>query len=149
MSTTVLAHGVFDLLHSGHIAHLTEASELGDYLIVSVTSDKYANRPTGRPIHNQYTRRSMLEALRCVDEVHISDNISGVGSLEKFKPDFWVRGYDYASPLVYDQTFWQELRAAEKVGAEFRTTVSKEALSNGSSVRYESTSKIIERIRAL
>ena len=45
----VLCHGVFDLLHVGHINHFQTAKSYGDILVVSVTSDKYVNKGPGRP----------------------------------------------------------------------------------------------------
>ena len=45
----VLCHGVFDLLHLGHIRHFEEAKKLGDYLIVSVTLNKFVEKGPGRP----------------------------------------------------------------------------------------------------
>ena len=48
----VLCHGVFDLVHIGHIKHFEEAKENGDVLVVSVTSDKFVNKGPGRPIYN-------------------------------------------------------------------------------------------------
>src|SRR5271163_2586341 len=47
--TVVLCHGVFDVLHLGHIRHLQEAAKMGNYLVVSVTADKHVNKGMGRP----------------------------------------------------------------------------------------------------
>ena len=52
----VLCHGVFDLLHIGHIKHFKEAKTLGDIVIVSITSDKFVNKGPNRPIFNQNLR---------------------------------------------------------------------------------------------
>ena len=46
----VLAHGVFDLLHIGHIYHLQEARAAGDVLIVTLTADQHVNKGPGRPV---------------------------------------------------------------------------------------------------
>ncbi|MBT6911667.1 MAG: adenylyltransferase/cytidyltransferase family protein, partial [Rhodospirillaceae bacterium] len=46
----VLAHGVFDLLHMGHVRHLEAARAEGDLLIVTLTADRYVNKGPGRPI---------------------------------------------------------------------------------------------------
>ena len=45
----VLCHGVFDLLHIGHINHFQEAKDYGDIVVVSVTSDRYVNKGPNRP----------------------------------------------------------------------------------------------------
>ena len=49
----VLCHGVFDLLHIGHIKHFKEAKKNGEFLVVSITADKFVNKGSGRPIFNQ------------------------------------------------------------------------------------------------
>ena len=52
----VLCHGVFDLLHVGHIKHFESAKKVGDFLIVSLTSDQFVNKGPGRPIFNTDVR---------------------------------------------------------------------------------------------
>ena len=53
----VLCHGVFDLVHLGHLKHFKEAKSKGDILIVSVTSDKYVSKGPGRPLFNEKKNR--------------------------------------------------------------------------------------------
>ena len=65
----VLCHGVFDLLHIGHIKHFEEAKKFGDVLIVSVTSDEFVNKGPNRPVFNLALRAEALIALECVDYV--------------------------------------------------------------------------------
>ena len=48
----VHCHGVFDLIHVGHIKHFKEAKKNGNFLVVSITSDKFVNKGSGRPIFN-------------------------------------------------------------------------------------------------
>lgn len=69
----VLAGGVFDILHYGHIHFLKKAKALGDYLVVALESDANVKKLKGekRPIHDQNQRREMLESLNFVDEVII------------------------------------------------------------------------------
>jgi rfaE bifunctional protein nucleotidyltransferase chain/domain len=71
MKTVVLVGGCFDVIHFGHISFLKQAKELGDYLVVALESDENVRHVKGelRPIHTQYQRKEMLEALSCVDEV--------------------------------------------------------------------------------
>ena len=72
----VLAGGVFDLLHYGHIHFLKEAKKLGDYLIIALESDENVKRLKGkkRPFHNQEQRKETLEALTFVDQVIVLKN---------------------------------------------------------------------------
>jgi len=67
----VLVGGCFDLVHYGHVEFLTNAKNLGDYLVVALESDENVRRMKGesRPIHTQQQRKAMLESLRVVDEV--------------------------------------------------------------------------------
>lgn len=94
--TTVLAHGVFDMLHPGHVRHLEEAREMGDRLVVSITGDKFVNKGPGRPVFNEYERRNMLLALKGIDGAVISDNPTAVGVIDEIRPDIFVKGPDYA-----------------------------------------------------
>ena len=66
-------HGVFDLLHLGHIKHFESAKTKRDFLIVSITSDKYVNKGPGRPLFNNDIRANTISALSIVDAVIISN----------------------------------------------------------------------------
>ena len=68
----VLCHGVFDLLHIGHIKHFQEAKSFGDILIVTITPDKYVNKGPNRPAFNSQLRSESLQALECIDYVVVN-----------------------------------------------------------------------------
>ena len=91
----VLCHGVFDVLHLGHIKHFEEAKSLGDILIISVTSNKFVNKGFERPYFDLYTRMETLASLRCVDFVIESDFPTAEKNLNLIKPNFYVKGPDY------------------------------------------------------
>ncbi len=110
----VLANGVFDLLHVGHIWHLEAARELGDRLIVSLTLDEYVNKGPGRPVYPWAHRAELLRCLRCVDEVVPS--ISGADAVMKVKPDIFVKGKDYLNSPLLQPT----IEACEKVGCKLQ-----------------------------
>ena len=65
----ILTYGTFDLLHFGHIEILRRAKELGDYLIVAVSTDEFNKIKGKKAYHNYETRKKMLEAIRYVDLV--------------------------------------------------------------------------------
>lgn len=94
---TVLCHGCFDILHAGHLAYFEAARALGDRLIVSVTSDRYVNKGPGRPYFDAELRARMVASQRCVDEVWISDHLTAVQAIERFKPNVYVKGKDYVA----------------------------------------------------
>ena len=91
----VLCHGVFDLLHMGHVRHLEIAKREGHVLIVSITADAYVNKGPGRPVFTEQLRAEMLAALEYVDFVGINDGPTAEPVLMAVKPDVYVKGSDY------------------------------------------------------
>lgn len=92
-----LSHGVFDLLHPGHIQHFIAAKREVDYLIVSITSDAFVNKGPGRPVFTEDIRISTLSALSAVDYVTISRDKTAEKIIEIVKPDIYFKGSDYAN----------------------------------------------------
>ena len=92
----VLAHGVFDLLHMGHVRHLEEARGLGQMLVVSVTADRFVNKGPGRPVFSQILRAEMLAAVSYVDWVIVSEAPTAEDVIEIIKPDIYVKGVEYS-----------------------------------------------------
>ncbi len=93
----VLCHGVFDLLHMGHIRHLEAARREGSILIVTITADIYANKGPGRPVFTENLRAEMLGSLEYVDWVGINDAPSAEPVVRTIKPNVFVKGSDYKS----------------------------------------------------
>ncbi len=91
----VLCHGVFDVIHIGHINHFKKAREFGDILIVTITSDKFVNKGINRPIFNQNKRIELISELNCVDYVSLSDFEDANNLIKIIRPDFYVKGQDY------------------------------------------------------
>ena len=90
-----LCHGVFDLLHVGHIKYFQEAKSFCDYLIVSVTPDEFVNKGPDRPMFNVNLRADVIAALECVDCVVINQWPTAINIIELIKPDFYIKGPDY------------------------------------------------------
>ena len=91
----VLCHGVFDLVHLGHIKHFKSAKSFGDYLIVSLTANKFIKKGPGRPLFNQQQRLEYLKEIKVIDDVIISNSSSAEDIIKLIKPDFYVKGPDY------------------------------------------------------
>ena len=91
----VHCHGVFDLVHPGHIRHLKAAKKFGDILIVSLTEDKYVNKGPGRPIFNAKLRAENIAALEFVNYVTINHAPKAMPAIKAIKPNFFVRGQDH------------------------------------------------------
>ena len=94
--TVVLCHGVFDLLHYGHIEHLREAKSQGDILVVSITASQYVNKGPDRPYFNDQQRMSFLSCIEFVDYVMLSEGTTVHDVVEHVQPDVYVKGQEYA-----------------------------------------------------
>lgn len=88
-------HGVFDVIHLGHIRHFKKSKSLGDILIVSVTSDDYVNKGPNRPIFPLEIRMELLSNLEFVDYVCPSFHKSAVPAINSIKPNIYCKGKDY------------------------------------------------------
>jgi len=119
----VHCHGVFDLLHIGHIRHLRAARALGDVMVVTITPDRFVNKGPGRPAFGDILRTEALAALADVDYVAVSLWPTAVEAIRLIKPDFYVKGNEYLEP---DQdvtgAIVPEREAVEANGGEMRFT---------------------------
>ena len=92
----ILCHGVFDIVHPGHIRHFAHCKQKADILIVSLTRDIFIKKGTYRPMVPERLRAFNLASLQLVDYVIIDQNISPVKLLKKIKPNFFAKGLEYA-----------------------------------------------------
>ena len=99
----ILTYGTFDLLHYGHIRILKRAKELGDYLVVALSTDEFNALKGKTSYHNYETRKKMLEAIRYVDLV-IPENCweQKVQDIQDYKIDTVVMGNDWADSDKFD-----------------------------------------------
>ena len=91
----VQCHGVFDLVHPGHIRHLSAAKKEGDVLVVTITADKFVRRGPGRPIFNENLRAETLAAMSSVDYVAVDHHATAVEAIKAIKPNIYVKGQEY------------------------------------------------------
>ena len=94
----VFTNGVFDVLHRGHIAYLTEARALGAALLVAVNSDVSARmqgKGPARPLNTDLDRLIVMAALECVSWVTLFDEKTPCELLRRCRPEIYVKGGDY------------------------------------------------------
>ena len=119
----VQAHGVFDLLHIGHIRHLQEARAFGDVLLVTLTEDRHVNKGPHRPAFPEGLRAEAMAALDVVDLVSISRFPSAVEMIELIRPHVYVKGPDYRDPGTdVSGGIGREEQAVRAGGGEIRIT---------------------------
>jgi rfaE bifunctional protein nucleotidyltransferase chain/domain len=130
----VLANGIFDILHVGHMRYLEGAAALGGVLVVALNDDASARalKGEGRPVVPAEERAEMLAALRVVDFVLIFGGSTVDRIIEALRPDVHAKGTDYTVDTV------PELGTARSVGT--RTVIVGDA-------KEHSSRDVIERIR--
>ena len=91
----VLAGGVFDIIHPGHIHTLNAAKALGGVLVVAIATDKTAEKMKKRsPLHNQELRRELVTSLSMVDKAIVGHEDDIFQTVKEVKPNIIVLGYD-------------------------------------------------------
>jgi len=94
MVVRVMATGVFDLLHPGHLYFLTEARKLGDELVVVVARDQTARRLKHEPYVPEHVRREMVESLKPVDRAVLGSATDIYETVVRERPQVIALGYD-------------------------------------------------------
>ena len=122
----VQCHGVFDLLHVGHIKHFKEAKTFGDILIVSITPDEFVHKGPGRPAFSTSLRLEALSELESVDYVVVNKWPTAEEIIKIIEPNIYCKGPDYKNPLD-DLTgkITQEVDAVKSVGGKIKKNTTK------------------------
>ncbi len=132
----VMASGVFDIIHLGHIHYLKESKAFGDFLIVVVASDYTATKHGKSLIFNENERVQMVQELKPVDQAIVGHSVDNIfKTVEEIKPDIITLGYDQK----FDDKYIEE--KCRKLG--LNTQVRRTGAFNGI---INSSSKIKEKI---
>jgi rfaE bifunctional protein kinase chain/domain/rfaE bifunctional protein nucleotidyltransferase chain/domain len=91
----VLCHGVFDLLHYGHLKHFETAKKQGDVLFVSVTHDQFIDKGFNRPFFKNQQRLESLSSISDIDYIILSNSKTAINIINKIKPKIYCKGPDY------------------------------------------------------
>ena len=138
LGTIVLCHGVFDIIHEGHINHFKFAKKFANTLIVSVTNDRFVNKGPGKPNFNIYSRINMLINLKIVDYVIISNSVSAIPVINAVKPNLYCKDIEYKKKTDYNQNINNEIKAVKK--NKGKTIFSKEKKYSSSKILIENPS---------
>ena len=116
----ILCHGVFDLLHVGHINYFKSAKKYGNILVVSVTADKFVNKGPGRPVFSINDRLKFLQEIECIDYVYVSNDSTAEKVIKNLKPNFYCKGNDYSKNQIKDdKNLKKEINALKVVKGKF------------------------------
>ncbi len=93
----IMCHGVFDVVHPGHLRHLLYAKSKADILVASITADMHISKGLHRPHVPQDLRALNLAAFETVDYVVIDKNPTPIDNIKALQPDFFAKGYEYTT----------------------------------------------------
>ena len=110
----VHCHGVFDLLHIGHLRHFEQARKMGDVLMVTLTPDRHVNKGAGRPAFPEALRAEMIAALDCVDYVAVNRWPTAVETIHMLRPNAFAKGSEFRN---LDDTIGHVAREKEAVAS--------------------------------
>ncbi|PJC71984.1 MAG: cytidyltransferase, partial [Syntrophobacterales bacterium CG_4_8_14_3_um_filter_58_8] len=91
----VHCHGVFDLLHIGHIRYFEQARRMGDVLVVTVTPDRFVDKGSHRPAFPEHLRVEAVASLGSVDYVALNQWPTAEETLRLLRPDVYVKGSEF------------------------------------------------------
>lgn len=91
----VLCHGVFDLLHIGHIRYFEQAKRAGDILVITLTPDRYVDKGPQRPAFDEHLRAEGLASLQVVDYVAVNRWKTAEETLRLLRPDIYAKGAEF------------------------------------------------------
>lgn len=122
-SQIVHCHGVFDLLHIGHIRYFEEAATMGDILVVTLTPDRFVDKGPYRPAFTEDLRAEAVASLKIVDYVAINQWPTAEETLRSLKPDVYVKGAEFKN-VRSDKTgkIQREKRVADEIGTRVAFT---------------------------
>ena len=95
-----MIHGVFDIIHAGHIFHINDASKKVDFLIASVTDDRFINKAPGKPFFNLKTEKEVLNNIKGIDLVIKSSSKTADTNIKLIKPDIYFKGIEYKKDSI-------------------------------------------------
>jgi rfaE bifunctional protein kinase chain/domain len=94
---TIMCHGVFDVVHPGHVRHLAYAKSKADILVASITADRHIEKGIYRPHVPERLRALNLAAFEMIDYVIIDEEATPLRNLQRIQPDYFAKGFEYTS----------------------------------------------------
>lgn len=127
----VLANGIFDLLHVGHVRYLEAARAEGDILVAAINSDAStrAQKGAGRPILTERARAAVVAALAAVDYVVIFDEFDVKELLREIRPHVHAKGTDYSAESVPERELARQLGIRTAICGDSKEHSTRELLS--------------------
>lgn len=116
-----LCHGVFDVIHEGHINHFYDSKKRCDILIVSITDDQFVKKGPNQPYNSSEKRARVLDELKSVDYVFVNKEITSISLINVLKPNLYFKGMDYLKKDFTDNLRKEILAVKKNKGKVFFT----------------------------
>lgn len=146
--TVIMCHGVFDIVHPGHLRHLMYAKEKADLLVTSLTADVHITKADHRPYVPQELRAQNLAALEMVDYVIIDPNPTPIETIRRLQPDYFAKGYEYFAEGIPPRTR-EEMATLEGYGGEIVFTPGDVVYSSSKLIELQAPKIAIDKLLAL
>jgi bifunctional ADP-heptose synthase (sugar kinase/adenylyltransferase) len=144
----IMCHGVFDVVHPGHVRHLLYAKSKADVLVASITADKHITKGVHRPHVTQDLRAVNLAAFEMVDYVVIDRNDKPLENLQTIQPDYFAKGFEYSARGLDPKTA-EEAKIVEAYGGEVIFTPGDIVYSSSALINLAPPSVKLETLQIL
>jgi rfaE bifunctional protein nucleotidyltransferase chain/domain len=144
----IMCHGVFDVVHPGHVRHLLYAKSKADILVASITADKHITKGVNRPHVTQDLRAVNLAAFEMVDYVVIDRNDKPLANIETIQPDYFAKGFEYNANGLAPKTA-EEAKVIEAYGGEIIFTPGDIVYSSSALINLAPPSIKLETLQIL
>jgi rfaE bifunctional protein kinase chain/domain len=145
----VMCHGTFDLVHPGHVRHLTYAKSKADVLVASLTSDVHIAKANYRPFVPEDLRAINLAALEAVDYVVIDEQPTPLENIAFLQPDLFAKGYEYTGETGVHPKTREEMDVLASYGGEMLFTPGDVVFSSSRFIEETPPSIGYEKLQAL
>ena len=112
-----LCHGVFDILHKGHLDHFNDAKKKCDILVVSVTENKFVNKGPRQPCNDGTERVSVLDGIKSIEYTYLNNSLDCIEVIKNLKPNIYFKGQDYLK-LDGHGNLEREINAIKKINGK-------------------------------
>src|SRR5882724_74059 len=144
----IMCHGVFDVVHPGHIRHLLYAKSKADILVASITADRHIAKGTHRPHVPQDLRAVNLAAFEVVDYVVIDRNAKPLENIRLIEPDYFAKGFEYTASGMPAKTA-EEAEVVQSYGGEIIFTPGDIVYSSSSLINLAPPAIKLEKLQII
>lgn len=144
----IMCHGVFDVVHPGHVRHFMYAKSKGDILIASTTADFHNSKGTYRPHIPEKLRAVNIAAFEAVDYVLIDPNAKPLENIAYLQPDYFAKGYEYVANGMPPKTA-EEAVVVESYGGEILFTPGDYVFSSSAFINMAAPELQLEKLAIL